>query len=328
MTEKNKILWVDDNDDRDSMASTLGDATNSIVDFVSVNDKDLEKEVARLREKQTPDLVILDHVLDKTSSEQWAKLGSTLAAFFRETWPQCPIVGVTSAPRIEEIDIELCLYDDLFEYEQFTKYINYVPNIINGFKKCSSITSISQLIDSIAVHKDEAEQLKSCMPHSIKTGLEKQGFVSRFYHWFRKKFYERPGFLYDKNWLATLIGVKNEVVDSYLPRLTSALYRGVFVDPDQPRWWKAEVQEIILKECDIKEVASSSFQHIANKVLDVKTDDVSTCYACKANWPEIYAFVDETPGASRHQMHLRCTLAHSLYSYEPMFEEVRVMAGS
>jgi hypothetical protein len=39
------------------------------------------------------------------------------------------------------------------------------------------------------------------------------------------------------------------------------------------------------------------------------------------------AYVDEADTASRQQMHLKCTTAHPRFAYEPMFEEIRVMAG-
>jgi endo-alpha-1,4-polygalactosaminidase (GH114 family) len=136
-----------------------------------------------------------------------------------------------------------------------------------------------------------------------------------------------PGFLYDRDWVATFAGVQIDRVHKYLHHFEEAKYDGIFKDPENPRWWKAKLYEMIYRKCKDKNASFQRTQYVANKVLKVKQKDESKCYVCKGKWPETVAYVDETDTGSKKQMHLKCTVAHPSYTYEPMFEETRMMAG-
>jgi hypothetical protein len=165
------------------------------------------------------------------------------------------------------------------------------------------------------------------MPHDTKTDVEKKGFANRAYRWFSKTFYRMPGFLYNTDWVATFAGVKVEAIDKYLKYFDGAKYDGIFNNPNDLRWWKAKLYQVIYSKSKDENAASRSPQDVGNEVLKVKEKERSTCYVCKEKWPDTIAYVDESDGASAEQMHLRCTVAHPDYPYEPMFEEIRVMRG-
>ena len=63
MNKREKIVWIDDNPDRQSTARDLG------ASFVNVKGKDLALVLKTLLEGPSPQLVIIDHVLDKVGSE-------------------------------------------------------------------------------------------------------------------------------------------------------------------------------------------------------------------------------------------------------------------
>lgn len=81
----------------------------------------------------------------------------------------------------------------------------------------------------------------------------------------------------------------------------------------------------IYSKCRDKNAASRCPQDVANKVLKVEEKFRSKCHVCGKKWPDIMAYVDDSENASMKQMHLKCTIAHPLYEYGPMFEEIRMM---
>ena len=328
MSIKAKILWIDDNPSRKKQAMDLQDESGINVEFISVKDKDLEKVKMSIRDKYKPELVIIDHVLDKTKSTEGIRLGSTLTGFLRESWEGCPFLGITAAGNVSKIDVEKYTYDELIEGDRFSEYIQYIPNVLKGFKKSANAKTIEEWINWLEPPKEEIVRVKGCMPHHVKTNINKKGFTNRIYRWFRTKFYSMPGFLYDNDWVATFIGVKREAISKYSEQLDKAKYTGIFNDPYNVRWWKAKLYQVIYSGCKDVSAASRSSQDVGNEVLKVKKEDRSICHVCKKKWPETIAYKDDSPTATLGQMHLRCTVAHPLYPYQPMFEEIRLMAGA
>ena len=319
------ILWIDDNPDREKRAIQLEEATGLKVQFISVKGMDLEQELPTIRAKAQPGLVIIDHVLNGTTSQHWAQFGSTLAGFFRETWPGCPIFGITAAGNLGAIDFERYAYDELIDYDTFSAYVQYVPNVIDGFGKCSKVRDINEWIRLLKPPKGEDERIEGCIPCDAKTQVDKNGFPNRIYRWFRGHFYAMPGFLYDREWVATFVGVKKERIDKYLSYLNAAHYSGLFNHPSDPRWWKAQLYQVLYSKYSGDDASYRSSQEIAANVLNIGRQDQSRCYVCHEKWPEVLAYVDATDTASRQQMHLKCTMPHPHFAYEPMFEEIRVM---
>ena len=325
MSSKNQILWIDDDESRRRQSDNLKEETGMNTIFISLRNENVQTKLADIRSKYNSSLIIIDHVLNNTKSGEWAKLGSTLVGFFRETWERCPVFGITAAPNLKQIDIEKYAYDELINFTNFSNYIHYIPNVVGGFKRCAKVKNIEPWINLLKPPKDEAERIKSCIPHDTKTDIEKKGFASRSYRWFSSKFYRLPGFLYNKEWVATFAGVKIDAIDKYLRYLDDAKYNGIFNNPDDTRWWKAMLYHAIYSKCRDENAASRSPQDVANKVLKVEEKFRSKCHVCGKRWPDIMAYVDDSENARMKQMHLKCTIAHPLYEYEPMFEEIRMM---
>jgi len=327
MSIKDQILWIDDDDSRRHQSDNLEEKTGIKTIFIPLRNENVQTKLVDIRCKYNPSLIIIDQVLNNTKSGNWAKWGSTLVGFFRETWERCPIIGITAALNLKKIDTEKYAYDELVNFAEFSNYIRCIPNIIKGFRQCSKVKGINEWINLLKPPKDEKDRINTCIPHDVKTDVEKKGFASRSYRWFSRKFYHLPGFLYNKEWVATFIGVKINSVDKYLGYFDDAKYDGIFNNPDNTRWWKAKLYQAIYSKCKDENTASRIPQDVANKLLEVGEKFRSKCHVCGKKWPEIMAYVDESENASMKQMHLRCTIAHPLYEYEPMFEEIRMMRG-
>jgi hypothetical protein len=322
---RQEILWIDDNSDRKAMSSHLERLTGIHVDFVCVDGVKLNEWLADTLQAEEPSCVLIDHVLNKAAkSELHIEKGSTVAAMMRERWIACPIIGVTAALNLKDIDIERLAYDDLVNYDEFGAFALYLGSVIEGFKKLGNVLECSVFSLLLDSPECEREVIYSCMPEDLKSEPLKKNFASRAYHWVRTVFYLRPGFLYDRDWLATLIGVRKEAVEKYLPRLEAAQYSGIFGDPSNVRWWKAKLYELI-QASGVVGVSERLLQDVANEWLNVLTDERSVCYCCGGELPETMAYTDESDGAGYEQMHLECTTAHSKFRFRPGFEEVRVM---
>lgn len=267
MKPSRRILWIDDDPDREKRAIQLKEATRLKVEFISVEGKNLEKELPAIRAKAQPGLVVIDHILNHTTSQHWAQFGSTLVGFFRETWPGCPIFGITAAGNLGGIDFERYAYDELVDYDTLSAYVQYVPNVIEGFRKCSKITDINEWIRLLKPPKGEPERIEGCIPRDAKTQVDKNGFPNRIYRWFRGHFYAMPGFLYDKEWVATFVGVKKERIDKYLPHFGAAQYSARFNHPGDPRWWKARLYQVLYAKYGAPDASYRSSQEIATNVL-------------------------------------------------------------
>src|SRR5688500_16843645 len=100
MSKSNRIAWIDDNPNRESTADVLG------AQFISVKGADLAAAVEQLLNAPQRPLVILDHILDKTLSDNPVfQRGSTIAEAIKEQWPSCPVIGVTNAKTVGGINL-------------------------------------------------------------------------------------------------------------------------------------------------------------------------------------------------------------------------------
>src|ERR1700675_4845 len=99
MSKAKKIVWIDDNPDRSRTAEELG------AEFINVKNADLASKVEALLNGPERPMVILDHILDKTSSTNPLFQRSTIAEAIKEKWPACPVIGVTNADNVDEIDL-------------------------------------------------------------------------------------------------------------------------------------------------------------------------------------------------------------------------------
>ncbi len=324
---KNEILWIDDNSERKSMSNHLGQISKSDVDFVCVDGINFNEKLAEILSGEEPSCVLIDHVLNKVKKDDLQiEKGSTVAAMMREKWTACPIVGVTAAPNLKDIDSERLAYDELVNFDEFEEYVPYVENLIRGFQELGAVRDCDELFALLGVPECEKEAIYSCLPEELKAENLKKNFVSRAYHWIRTNFYLRPGFLYDAAWLGTLLGVKKEYAAKYEGRVKKALYSGIFCDPSKVRWWKAKLYEVI-QGSGAANVSDRLLQDVANEWLEVEEEECSRCYQCGEKWPEVVAYIDDVENADCEQMHLECTTSHPKVPFRTGFEESRVMIG-
>src|SRR5208337_2961213 len=200
MNKREKIVWIDDNPDRQSTAEDLEAA------FVDVKSRDLAAVVKSLLEGPAPQLVVIDHVLDKAGRDTHPILlkGSTIAEGLKEKWPGCAVVGVTNAPNLTDIDVRtMGTYDELYPFQEFKKYFDRISGIAKGFALLEKKRPKPQaLVKLLKPPGDEVQRLLDALNDDLKTASQDASVASRIYRWVGRLM-ERPGFLYDALWSAT-----------------------------------------------------------------------------------------------------------------------------
>lgn len=319
-------LWIDDNPDRRKMADQIQDSIGAEIIFRNVKGQSLEKEVAEMLQKAVPDLVLIDHFLDATRTDGLGlSHGSTIAETLREHWQQCPIIGITAAKKRPNVDHHKeSIYDELYSYRDFTHVVDYLPIIVQGFRSLSrsNFKSIKAIIRRLKASKDDWNRLESILPDDLKREFDDPTLPSRLFKWIRHPLIERPGFLYDSLWAATLVGIKEASFEKVKEIFSGALYKGIFASPSEPRWWASQLRRILYEKCPDSEGLLP--WEVGRNLPGITKSDYSKCYSSGEPFPEVVAYVDEESD-ERHPMRLEYTVPHPKYEKLLFFEEIRIM---
>ncbi len=323
MSTSKTIVWIDDNPGRERTAEDV-DAK-----FVNVKNKDLATKVEELLSGPPPPLVILDHVLDKTKSENSIfQKGSTIAEAIKEKWPFCPVVGITNVDNVQDIDLRTKgTYDALFSFQDFRKCIGRIDAIRKGFALVArkEARTARKLVQLLKPPEDEIDRLVAALPDDLKESSKDASVASRLYRWVEDYLMARPGFLYDGLWAATFLGLTESGFQKVAEQFKKAKYTGIFAPNDDPRWWSSRLSELLYKRCKPKPEEIS--WHVGRRLRGIKKEHYSRCYVCREEFPDTVAYLDTGSDAGRAAMHLKCTVLHPRYKRELYFEDIRMMQG-
>lgn len=319
MTTSKRIVWIDDNPRRKRTADDLG------AKFVNVQNRDLAQKVEELLHGSPPSLVLLDHVLDNTATTNPVfQKGSTIAEAIKEKWPSCPVVGVTNVDNIQDIDVRTkAIYDALFSFQDLSRYIDHIDAIRKGFALVAKkrARTARKLIQLLKPPQDEVDRLVAALPEDLKKSFGDPSVASRLYRWV-ERLMNRPGFLYDRLWAATFLGINESGFQKVTERFKKAKYKGAFALDDSPRWWSSRLAELLYKMC--KPNPEELSWHVGRRLGGIKKEHHSSCYSCDEEFPDTVAYLD-SESDQREAMHLKCTVLHPGYKRELYFEDIRMM---
>jgi len=322
MSTSKRIVWIDDNPGRQRTADDIS------AKFINVQNRDLAQEVEKLLSGPPPSLVILDHVLDKTTTKNLAfQKGSTIAEAIKEKWPFCPVVGVTNVDNVQDIDVRTKgIYDALFPFQDFGQYMDRIDAIKKGFAFVArtKARTARKLVQLLKPPEDEVERLVAALPDDLKKSFSDPSVASRLYRWV-DHLMGRPGFLYDKLWGSTFLGITQSGFEKIADRLEKGKYGGVFTRDVEPRWWLSRLSALLYKQC--KPEPGEMSWHTGRRLPGIKGEHFSRCYVCDEEFPETVAYLDAVSDAGRAAMHLKCTVLHLRYQRELYFEDIRLMQG-
>ena len=328
MSKKLNILWIDDNPSRKR------DIVNVKPDFQSVRERNIQKKLKEIKDKydaknEAPDLIILDQVLDKIDNRgegaEFFKSGASVSLMLREIWKKTPIVGVTAARNINLGKVTLnqkYIYDDFIEFDQFSEYEEKLLVIAKTFKKNIRICNKRDIINLLECPSDLAEQLNQILPEQL---LEKDdGQLFRLYNWVNYDFFKRPGFLYDRLWVSTYLGLVPDGFRKVEGIFKNAKYKGIFANIKDERWWPIKVKKILIGQ--VKDTSLIYPWKMGRHLPGITKKYFSKCYKCDVDYPEIVAYTDDRKEEEdRHAMHVSCTVALEKVDKKLFFEELRKM---
>jgi len=321
MKKSKTIVWIDDDPRRKCTADDID------ADFINVHGEDLAQKAIELLNGPQPELVILDHILDQTAPKnRLFQRGSTIAEAIKEQWPSCPVVGVTNADNVQGIDVRTKeIYDALFPFQDFRQYIDRIDTIKKGFVFVARTKAgtARKLVQLLKPPKDEADRLVAALPDDLKKSFRDKSVASRLYRWIGRLM-DRPGFLYDSLWAATLLGLTESGFQNVAGRFEKGKYDGVFVRDDAPRWWSSRLSKLLYKQCKPKSEEMS--WHVGRRLRGIKKEHYSRCYACGKQFPDTVAYLDKV-NDQQQAMHLECTVLHPRFQRELYFEDIRMMQG-
>lgn len=256
----------------------------------------LEQWTAKAR--KAPDLFIIDHVFN--TALPFKLNGSSVAHLLRNTFPATPMICVTAkydSPRSFDQE-DLSEYTAIFPYSQLSQSLEDIFCVARDFPKLASTGTKPKehLITCLRAPERDREQLLSLLPEEFQNP-EHPATQHRIARWIYTVLLPRPGFVYDRLHVATLLGLTVEGFAKVQSRFAKALYRGVFATRNTPRWWVSEVHRLLFGATD---TGASNVPQLAGRALpEVGEDDYSTCYVSKTKEPppDVVAMADATRGA-------------------------------
>jgi hypothetical protein len=330
------FAWIDDTKRREKLLLHLAQhapegVTVNDLTFVSLASGKDQPELRKFLARQSaPTLVIVDQVLNKCEWElKIPLLGSSLAEIIRQKWPACPIVGITAGQNItaqtEWYDFEKrAEFEELIEEENFGKAIELIYALAAGFDSLRAPKPLTakKIIDLLKAPSGEHDRLATTLPDEIRSSSKDKSVPRLTALWIRKQLMERPGFLYDKEWTANLLGLSVKGFRKVESVFTDAEYSGVFTQPSNRRWWGLALKETLFQV--VKQPKTNLSWVEGQKLPGLEPSDYSICYVCKELHPEVLGYVD-TSSDERRPMHIRCTIPDERFQSLLYYEDIRAM---
>ncbi|MEW6738494.1 MAG: hypothetical protein AB1325_01145 [Nitrospirota bacterium] len=329
MTKKQKLffMWIDDESERDRAAENLERLLHVDVEFKDVRGKNLITELHNILGGIKPDLILIDHRLDKVLADSVVETGSSVAEIIREKWPACPIVCVTAA-RSEDVDLhKKSIYEDLYEYPQLSEHYPSLLSIAESYRHLiqKRPQNNEDLIKSIKPPADDKNRLITIMPENIKQNYNDNSLLFNISKWVRHVLMSKPGFLYDQLWTATLLGLKANSFNKVKNIFDKAKYRGIFADTSKERWWQTGVRQILYSR--FSNETSSYPWLLGRKLSGITKRDYSICHVCHKELPDTVGYTDEA-AKTPVPMHRRCSITHPAFESSLYVEEIRMMKAA
>ncbi len=303
-----KFVWIDDRKEkveayRAAIESGIEKpAMKARIDLIEVK-SDLLDALNQWRLKQgavSPDLFIIDHVFNVALP--FDLRGSSVAHLLRGTYARTPMVCVTAnLTRPGSFDQgDLSEYMAVVPYNHLDDYIERLYAIAKDFRKIEVGAGRvrEHLVDSLKAPARDREDLLRVLPEEFQSQPHATT-EHRIARWIYNVLWSRPGFLYNRLHVATLLGLTENGFRKVEATFHRALYKGVFATLSEPRWWVSEVKRLLFSNADADGPSDSQ---LAGRVLaNIKRTDHSVCYVARTSEPppDCVAFVDATPDAEQ-----------------------------
>lgn len=326
MTDSLRFLWIDDDKSRETSAENLGAKTGAVVQFQNVARKDLADQIRPLIQNLQSDLILIDHMLDKTTGvlRESHATGATVSELIKESYPHLPIVCVTKVD-IDRISFpQRLVYDHVLSSAHLTRQGQLLVVLAKGFKQITDKApqNENELLDFLDCPPSDRIRLMHVLPYEIKTGFARKDYASVLWRWLHDVLFYRPGFLYDSLWAATLTGAKENSFLLAQEKLRDARYSGIFANDIYPRWWASRILEILYANRGVP--GTDDPRLLGRAYLGIPTQGYSKCGVSNKDLPDTVAYADAS-NQKRMQACLQFTKQHPAFQRLLFFEELRLI---
>jgi hypothetical protein len=299
-----RFVWIDDQKTKIESYRAVIEAgfgeLRASVDVIEVNSNILKKleKWSSENKKKPPDLILIDHIFNQTLP--FGLKGSSVAHLLRSEFPRIPMICVTAMfDQPHSFDQEdISEYTALFLYQHLENHIEDIYAIARDFRKLHAPDAKvrEQLVSSVKAPKRDQEDLFRILPEEF----QKEKHVTtehRMARWIFNVLLCRPGFLYDRLYAATLLGLTEAGFAKVEALFAKAKYRGVFSTELNPRWWVSALRKILFNITG--ENSPDLPQHAGRMLPTITESDHSVCYVSRKSEPPPDAVVaaDSTAGA-------------------------------
>jgi CheY-like chemotaxis protein len=319
MSKKLKFVWIDD-EDREQHARNLEKQIGVRCIFLNVKPK--MADYLSLIDESKPDLILIDHNLNMIGTGN-IKKGSTVAQLIRETHPNFAIACITA--QTMPIDaLQRSSYEAIFSLDDIENNYETMLSIAKSFKKLNTKgpTNVTELMVLLKVPKEDRIKIEHVLPNEIKENFEDKALFQNISNWVRTILIERPGFLYNRIWAATFLGLKETGFKKVENIFEPAKYKGLFADKSKERWWKSSLMEILSR--NVKTIGLPWEKGRALPGINPQNHSKDYYSDYKEDLPEIVAYLDDSSN-KQYPMKLKYTVPHPKFDKLLYFEEIRMM---
>lgn len=333
------FYWVDDQPEKYQSAKPLLEkprgarSKQADTQFLDASDADdLMVAIAGWAEMPKPDLLLLDHVFNKTRRRNRIRIaGSTVAHILRRNWPEVPMICLTAMlkdtrARRTHSDLESeAQYLELFQYETLSEHVDQIYTIARDFPKVvkAKAASGSEVARLLGVPSGDQEVFLSALPLEFRSHFD-ASTPHRLSRWILQTLREYPGFLFSELRAATFLGLTVKGFRKVQTHFDSALYKGPFAFADLPLWWVDRMRTALYK---IVPADASNDSWLAGRILPgISREDYSVCHVnrTEGDIPDTVALL--YPRGEEVAVCTKYTSIHPDRIPPPGFEDIRVVA--
>jgi CheY-like chemotaxis protein len=301
-----RFVWIDDKKEKVESYRAVIEAGSGCykasVELLEVK-KDLLDELDRWcadNRGQPPDLILIDQVFNATLP--FGLNGSSVAHLLRNEFPRVPMVCVTAMfnhPRSFDQE-DISEYTALFLYQQLENHIEDLYAVARDFPRLHVAAGgvRGHVVACLKAPTRDREDLRRILPEEFQDGKHATT-AHQVARWIFNVFLRRPGFVYDRLHVATLLGLTEEGFAKVERNFGRAMYRGVFATNRDPKWWSSAVRMVLYHIAG--ENAPDLPQYAGRCLPGITDSDHSVCYVSKKSEPPPDAVVatDTTRDAKR-----------------------------
>jgi len=299
-----RFVWIDDKrgkvEDYRPVIEAGVDGKRTSLELIEVNNDILGRlnDWCSANKSHPPDLIIIDHIF--TMALPFGLKGSSVAHLLRSELPRVPMVCVTAMfNKPHSFDQEdISEYTALFRYQHLNDGLEDLAAIARDFPKLHPTTAKTRehFISALKPPARDREDLNQVLPEEFKSE-QHTTTEHRVARWIFTVFLRRPGFLYDRLYTATLLGLTVDGFSKVEDKFDKAKYKGVFATKSEPKWWSSAVRKLLYELAG--EDSPDLPQYAGRSLPGLTPADFSVCYVSKKSEPPPDAIVstDSTSAA-------------------------------